>query len=601
MKSFCGKLTKDGLTDVAHHPSAAALEQHLSCRILMRGYIADRRELGCHLGLDHPSLQTGDTELLAHAFRKWGRNLQTHVLGEYATVVFDERSKTGLLTHDALGFEPLFYTQKPTGLAFSTNILDVVDLKSAETPDEEYLADILSVGFITGKRTPYPGVYRLLPGQSLWWSDGQIQELETWNLAKAPAVRCVDDFEYEEQFRSLLEAGVQAALDPLGVTWVALSGGLDSSSIACVAARSGARGLGAYSMISPGWPDSDEQPWMKAVTALYDIPWYKVDIETILPFSRLPKNFMGEPAAAVISEQQLQFENELFAEHGVTVVLNGFGGDDILGRSPGRIPTHLADPLFDGHFIGAIRNVANWKAGSREKRSYSYWLLRALLEPAIDHVRGQARRRHQRWTLPPWIKRDYVTRMRLNERAQKPAAPKCRHPSRQAVWSALWLQSFELANLPRHGVTYERRHPLAYRPLVEFMCGIPWEQKLRPRCDRYLQRRALKGILPELVRQRATKGTGNPALVEGLRRSNDWISYLCDRSMMAELGIVDLELWRRAVKQASVGQTYDDRFFLAGVTVEVWLKQLSEWREQKRSGAITTTRVNYSCVGGALT
>jgi asparagine synthase (glutamine-hydrolysing) len=125
--------------------------------------------------------------------------------------------------------------------------------------------------------------------------------------------------------------------------------------------------------------------------------------------------------------------------------------------------------------------------------------------------------------------------------------------------------------------SYEVRFPLLYRPLVEFMSAIPWEQKMRPRCDRYLQRRALKGVLPEVVRRRASKARGTWSLVEGLRRSKEWVQYLCDSPLMAEHGLADAEEWRQAVRQAAVGQTHGDMYFMAGVAVEAWLKGLKSW------------------------
>ena len=80
------------------------------------------------------------------------------------------------------------------------------------------------------------------------------------------------------------------------------------------------------------------------------------------------------------------------------------------------------------------------------------------------------------------------------------------------------------------------------------------------------------------MRRRASKGNGNPMLVEGLRRSRDWPAFLCDTPLMAERGIIDAAAWRKAVRQASVGQTYQDKFFLAAVAVEAWLKQLADHR-----------------------
>ncbi|HEV2643456.1 MAG TPA: asparagine synthase C-terminal domain-containing protein, partial [Candidatus Elarobacter sp.] len=433
-------------------------------------------------------------------------------------------------------------------------------------------------GFTTTARTPYPSIRRVLPGQSMWWCDGELRPLRTWDLADVPAVRCRDDAEYEERFRALLSAGVHAAREPVGPTWVSLSGGLDSSSIASVAARDDARGIAAYSIVSSSWPDADERTWMRAVVDRYDLAWHTVEVETMLPFSQLPGGFHGEPTHSVIAEQQLQIENELLRSHGARVMLSGHAGDVVLGASPGAVPAHLADPLFDGDPIAALRAMSAWKNDARDGRSGSHWLLRSVVEPAVDHLRGERIRLGDRPPLPPWFERDYVRAMRIEKRLTQRAAPRCRHPGRQVLWDALWMMSLSTASVPRRRMTYAMRNPLLYRPLVEFMCGIPWEQKIRPRCDRYLQRRALAGVLPELVRRRAGKGSGSPSLVEGLRRSCDWLAYLCDTPLIAQRGIVDVHRWRLAVRQASVGQTHEDRFFLAAVAVEAWLKQLAEYR-----------------------
>ena len=571
---FFGHLTRLGTLDAGE---SARPEEHLGCRVLVRGYLADRAALCERFGLSS-SRRPSDGELLAHAFRAWGSDVQAHVAGEYAAVVYDVQAQAALLVHDALGIAPLFYALRGGGVAFATDIVDLVDAEAAASADDEYLADFLASGFMSSERTPYASIRRMLPGQSMWWSNGELRALRTWDLADVAPVRCRDDAEYEERFRALLAAGVHAARDPAGPTWMSLSGGLDSSSIASVAARDDARGLAAYSIMCSTWPDADEEPWMRAVVERYDLPWHKVEIESMLPFSQLPGGFHGEPTQAVIAEQQLQIENELLRSHGAKVMLSGHAGDTVLCASPGVVPTHLADPLFDGNPLAALRAMGAWRDGARDGRSYSHWLLRGVVEPAVDHLRGNRMRNGDRPPLPPWFEPAYARAMRLEKRATRSMAPRCRHPGRQTLWHALWVMSMTMATIPRRRMTYAIRSPLLYRPLVEFMCGIPWEQKLRPRCDRYLQRRALEGVLPELVRRRASKGSGNPSMVEGLRRSRDWLGYLCDTPLIAQRGIVDADRWRLAVRQASVGQTHEDRFFLAAIAVEVWLKQLQEHR-----------------------
>jgi asparagine synthase (glutamine-hydrolysing) len=545
------------------------------CRVLVRGYLADRADLRARLGV---AAHGGDAELLAHAFRRWGPELQAHVCGEFAAAIWDVRAKTALLTHDALGLCTLFYAERPGGVAFAGELEDLIDADSAGELDEEYLADFLVHGVATGARTPYRAIRRLLPGRSLWWSGGTLRELHTWNLAGIAPVACRDDAEYDERFRALLRAGVSSALED-GPAWISLSGGLDSSSIAAMAAPSGGSTVGAYSVVSPRWPEADERPWMRAVVERYDLPWYTQDVELALPFSVLPTGFYGEPTPAIIDESHIGVTNELMRSHGVSALLTGDGGDTVLGAAPGTIPVHLADALFDGDPLSALRAVAGWKKRAHEQRSSTYWLLRALAAPSLAHVRGVRVRGSERLRLPPWLASEYAERTGLERRLLRRVAPRCRQPGRQATSDGLWFCGLATSAASRRRRTYDFRAPLLYRPLVEFMVAIPWEQKLRPRCDRFLQRRALAGILPELVRRRAGKAVGTAAFVEGLRRSRDWFGYLTDESALAERGMVVADRWRTAVRQAAVGHTGGDRSFLAAVALEAWFERLAVHRE----------------------
>jgi asparagine synthetase B (glutamine-hydrolysing) len=223
-------------------------------------------------------------------------------------------------------------------------------------------------------------------------------------------------------------------------------------------------------------------------------------------------------------------------------------------------------------------------------------MLRGLVEPTIRHVRRQRLTGVTfRSPLAPWLLRDYVHEMDMPRRVRSQVAPHCRTPGRQALGEDLWLLSFALATIPRSRMNHELRSPLLYLPLVEFMAAIPWEQKLRADCDRHLQRRALRGVLPEVVRTRRGKANGNPAIVEGLRRSPEWRSYLCDAPAIAEHGIVDVDQWRRAVHQASVGRTHDDKLFLATVALEAWLQARNP---APATGRVATEPADLSEVGG---
>jgi asparagine synthase (glutamine-hydrolysing) len=129
--------------------------------------------------------------------------------------------------------------------------------------------------------------------------------------------------------------------------------------------------------------------------------------------------------------------------------------------------------------------------------------------------------------------------------------------------------------------TFEFRHPLLHRPLVEFMLALPAQQKFNPVMNRFLQRRALRSVLPEALRVRFEKTTFDQPFYEGLRKSK-WASLLTTSPRVADLGIVDRAKWGEAVAQAKMGRTHSLAQFQAVATLEIWLRQMEARTSDRR-------------------
>ena len=568
---FTGALAAPNrLAEARHGRHAAAFA---GCRVLFRGWIAEEPTLRRRLGLDDP--EQGSVEaLVAAAFRRWGSCLQAEVDGHYSLAVLDAAAGTALVTHDALGIAPLYWRERGRRLEFSTRLRDLVDARAAADLDDNYLADFLASGAPSSRRTPYRGIRRLMPGMSLWWSAGRVSELRTWDPADLAPVRCRDNREYEERFLELVRSAAGAALDPGRPTWIALSGGLDSSTVAGAAARHPGADLRAYSVVAPRWPESDESSLIRGTVEALGLPWQPIDAEDVLPFSRLPTEFCGEPHQSVIALGLSDAVDDLVGGSGARVLLTGKGGDGFAGAT-GDVPSHLADPLFEARPAAALRGVLAWKEAAEHTRPLAFWLARGLAGPTLRHLRGRRPNPSGERLTAPWLRPEYERELRVRTRAQRSPAPRCRTPGKQELLDDLWLCTAQME--PAATIAHEIRHPLLHRPVFEFLWAIPWEQKLLPRCDRYLERRALRGVVPEAVRRRRGTATGSRALVEGLRRSREWQEYLCEEPRIAEYGVADAERWRTAIAEASVGQTHGDRLLVTGIAVEVWLKQLADY------------------------
>src|ERR1035438_9774266 len=241
-----------------------------------------------------------------------------------------------------------------------------------------------------------------------------------------------------------------------------------------------------------------------------------------------------------------------------------------MGAQMGPVPSHLADPIFWGVRSGVVEHLRQWLRQSIPERSMGYWLLHVILLPSMRHLLRRNVRQPHYHLHPSWLHcgRPLISKSRALR--PKAVAPHCRAPGQQAILDDLWQCAEDTTAVDK---TYSNRHPLFNRPLFEFLWSIPWSQKQLPLCDRYLQRRALKGIVDDDIRTRIGYGIGTRCFIEGLRRSREWQDYLCDGPAIADIGFVDADAWRKAIQQACVGQTNAEPLLVRAITVEVWLKQ----------------------------
>jgi len=571
VKRFIGRLENRFGHGLEGHPLP---ETYDSIQVLHRGYIANSAELLLEGKRRGESLAGApDGLFFAKAYSWWGDGLQSKVLGEYSVAIYDSQRLRLLLTHDALGLLPLFYADYSGTVVFASHLDWLVRFIGPGDLSVEYITELLTSGLHTGARTPYRKILRLLPGQSLTCADGGLVVRQTWSLASREPISYKTDEEYEERFRGLIGQGVSAALRGCSTVWGELSGGLDSSSVVSMAASSGTK-LDTVSFISSQHRSGDETKWMRAVVEKYGLAWHVIDVDATPPFSEIPSEFYAEPNPTMIVEGIFRRYKNLLSDSHVDAVLSGDGGDNILMGGHTE-PLYFADRFTSFRFRLLLEGLREWRKARQDNRPLLFLFVETVLTPLIDHIRGRPLRNKLKAGIPPYLhprlRRIYQTR------PSPRAAEKFRSVGDQYFAERLSQCGLTAgtSNDQRTGA-FEFRFPLLYRPLVEFMFAIPWEQKLLPECDRHLQRRALKEILPETVRLRRGKRGSAEAYFEGLRHSQAWNEILTKNPLMVEYELVDKKTWLEAVAQARYGQTHLMSLFLSAATVEMWLRQLSK-------------------------
>jgi asparagine synthase (glutamine-hydrolysing) len=191
---------------------------------VVNGELYNYRELRAELAAKgHVFRGEGDVELVPHLYEEHGDAFVERLRGMFAVALWDERRGRLVLARDRFGIKPLYLAELGDALAFSSELRPLLALGASAEEDEDALAGYAELGWISGEGTGVRGVRRLLPGRVLVREDGGMRERRYWEPAPPAA-----GIPLEEAVRLHLRSDVPLA--------VLLSGGLDSSLIAALAA-----------------------------------------------------------------------------------------------------------------------------------------------------------------------------------------------------------------------------------------------------------------------------------------------------------------------------------------------------------------------------
>jgi asparagine synthase (glutamine-hydrolysing) len=539
--------------------------------IYFKGYVANKHCFSTELASFYPNVDQ-DVASVVLGYRKWGAALSEYVYGEFALAIYDSLAETLLLTQDCLGIVPLYYRVHTSGVCFSSCIDELSRELGPGDLDEEYIADYLCFGDHSGERTPFKNISRLTAGISICIRRGDLRRQGSWAFKNLSPVRYSDEREYIQEFQRLIDEGVKAALPSTGIALCEVSGGLDSSTVACLASRHFPRNrLHALSHVYPDSPAADESSWSKLVVDSCGLHWHRLNVDAVRPFTELPSERCGQPNHTLVNVALSKAYNRILEKNNIAVVLSGSGGDAVLlGDCPE--PYFFADMFRRGRFVSLWKSLCQWSRYSHQPRPVLYWWNRCVVSGTLRHFKRTVIQDEPRRI--PWIACDYTLAKNRNGRSRKTWVPNSGGTAEtwfleQVLRSAKVLSVRDDIN----GMKAEFRYPLMYVPLVKFMCATPWELKFSPAEDRLLQRKAVGDILPRKIALRRTKGNPSQAIYAGLE-SGRWWKAIRLGTQMKERGYVNGESWTSAVDLARLGRCEDIRHFNAAATLEVWLQTL---------------------------
>ena len=518
--------------------------------VVCDGGIYNFRELREELeAKGHRFYTNSDTEVIVHSYEEWGIGCFSKFNGMFSLAMWDSGKKELILARDPLGIKPLYYTFLNDDLIFASEIKAILRLNEIKRKvDLNAFHYYINLRFVPKELTMFEGIRKLLPGNYIIYSKGEVRRGAFWKLEPK-------EIEYGEGYlikrlREILKRAVERHLISDVPVGIYLSGGLDSSIITAFASKVSERPVMTFTM-GFGEP-TDELKDARFVADHFGTNHRELVVEASLLkdyplmiwYADMPKRNLYP---YYIAKEAAKY---------VKVVLSGLGSDELFGgyewkyrfaedveKERKRMPRNLVDGMKK-KVKDLIKCVSEY--GSVHEVEYLHHLKRLLyldsnvdlylLVMSLDEVFNEV-----------FLKRIY------GKRLLKKRLPDVRDVFREYFKEDLsFVNQIMLADFMVKMVddflyvddsmsmanSLEGRFPFLDLELVEFAFKIPARYKFRNGMGKYILKKVGEGILPDRVLKKAKQGFGGNVGIQFSKEIYEYARQILPEGYTVKKGFV---------------------------------------------------------------
>jgi asparagine synthase (glutamine-hydrolysing) len=587
----------------------------------------NRTELISQLDLRYDSPQTlTDSELILAAYERWGPACPEHLLGDFAFAIWDESARQLFCARDHFGIKPFYFFNSNRLFAFASEIKALLALEGIPSElNEIRVADYLTGTLDDPAITLYKNIWRLPSAHSLTLAVGQPpRQSRYWALEQSTEIYHRTDEAYAEEYRHYFEEAVRCRMRSAYPVGAHLSGGLDSSSVACMARHLNQQAVNGlpihtFSHTYPDVPASDESGFIQIVLNQGDFIHHDIKGDGLGPLTEWKTLFSVTDDSLIGNAYFNWIVNCSAQKNNVRVLMSGFDGDTTVGHGflyltelayAQQWPTLIheaaqfirqskgaeasASSLICQHSLPALKRLA------QTRRWLAFAKAVQFLSPAINASptrlwyewgfkemdgirqwrRWRAKRRQSSTPNPyPFANAMFLEKIHYAKRLldlQIPSTPP--QTEREFQWrtliSGLMVLPVEICDRLSASCGVETRHPFMDKRLIEYCLALPARQKLNQGWSRAILRRGMEGILPPEIQWRSSKGSATAAFFHGL---NTYDRPLLDEIVKQDFNhladYINLSHCKESYRRTIQGESQDIEGLWFVITLVLWMRQ----------------------------
>jgi asparagine synthase (glutamine-hydrolysing) len=475
-----------------------------------------------------------DSEIILRSYEKWGEKCLPKLIGDFVFAIWDPNQQKLICARDSMGIKHFYYYYKPDQLfavASEVKALHCIPNIPKEL-NETNIGDILILNYQDKENTPYKDIKRLPANCVLTIKDNELKIRQYWKPKQTSKFNFRSTKQYENDFREIFTKAVTCRLRSAYPVGSMLSGGLDSSSISCVASRfleeNNKLPLETFSAVFPTISEIDsridERKFINSVIKRINCHSNFVEADSFSPLEDMDK--LHWHTDHPVGAPNMFMDWALFKaakSRDVRVLLSGFDGDSTVSYGYEAFQILARQGQWFQLYKNAValnKNMPNrqhefkklvWNRGFKEATPEFARQLWRILNGRPGKLKKVDKLPSSHSFNLKSLNSEFAEKNQLKTRYFD--LIKETHPENvslaQSHWNALCsgLFAFALETFEKAAAAFEvePRFPFFDRRLIEFCISLPAKQKIYNGWTRSLFRRSMENILPPDVQWRTDK------------------------------------------------------------------------------------------------
>ena len=463
-------------------------------------YIEIKQELE---GLGYTFFSRTDTEVILAAYAEWGQECVHRFNGMWAFAILDKLKNSVFCSRDRFGVKPFYYVNTPELFAFGSEIKQLVPFLKSVSANQELLIDFLLTSITDqSDNTFFTNVVKLPASHNLVYNldNNNLSIKSFYQLSFNQKYADMSQVEAIDTYMNLLENAIKLRLRADVPVGTCLSGGLDSSSVASIAAplyqSAAGRSFNGITAVSEQ-ESNNEAEYARQIIEFSKMQWLQVKPSYANFLDSLPHivDSQEEPFGSPSLTMQY-FVMKCAHDNGIKVLLDGQGGDETLLGYEKYYGSYLATTLRQHGFIAFKQALKSSKMNNSKLSLFNS--MKYLLGGTIVPLRYLFYKNRHSYLL------------------QRPHCPSHLSAYARSIWNTFQLQRLEIesTNLPvllryedknsmAHSI--ETRLPFLDYRLVEAALSLPGHFKIKEGWSKWLLRKGMENRMPDSIVWRKNK------------------------------------------------------------------------------------------------